>query len=131
MITREMYDNGLRCKSINCNGCNEKVDCVQYIEGGFEFPQQPYKTPMPQVKPPKSDLDTITTEDNKLRYPYFVSYSHVDRFGRGGNGMIEIFCDRPVETFDDVMEFITTIKKGNSNLDNIIILNYIPLKEIK
>ncbi|WP_250814748.1 hypothetical protein [Clostridium swellfunianum] len=67
---------------------------------------------------------------NEFKYPYFVSYSYANRFGRAGYGMIEIYCKKPVETFDDVKEFINTIKKYNPKLDNIVILNYIPLKEL-
>lgn len=70
-------------------------------------------------------------EENSLKYPYFVSYSHVNKYGRGGNGMIELFCDRPVETFEDIKGFTEAIKRCSPNLDNIIILNYIPLLAMK
>lgn len=52
-----------------------------------------------------------------MKYTYFVSYSHDNGFG-----MIEIFSDNKVETFDDVLNLASTVKKKNG-LD-VVILNW-------
>ena len=52
---------------------------------------------------------------------YFVSYSHKEGFG-----MIEIFRNKPIKTFDDVLSLREVIKEKNG-LD-VIILNWKELK---
>lgn len=56
-----------------------------------------------------------------MKHKYFVSYSH-----NNGFGMIEIFTDLKVKTYDDVIKLRETIKETNG-LD-VIILNWIKLK---
>lgn len=57
-----------------------------------------------------------------MKYVYFVSYSH-----KNGFGMIEIFSDRPVKTYDDVLSLRKTIKEKNG-LD-VVIINWKQLKK--
>lgn len=58
-----------------------------------------------------------------MNYVYFVSYSH----SMGGFGMIEVFRDKPIKTYDDVLSLREVIKDKNG-LD-VIIINWKELEQ--
>ena len=59
------------------------------------------------------------------KYVYFVSYSHPSGFGQ-----IEIFRDKKISNYKDILEVREVIKKSNG-FENIIIINYIELENNK